>query len=768
MYKIQQKLQHILTINYTESEKAENVQKHKSLHDLGIQFLKRSFQSKEKEFENRVLACECFNRIVSSVDCKEYLLIDAQPFVTKDTLLNSAMNLGNYLKTIGEEFIQTKVSELHKNNATRENKIPLELSDMDKLIFDKALMTFINILQVDFENVDAIKQIVSIYTQLTYMNQENKEIALRHLNDALLFDPVNPIIHYNLGHMYQRINQLEKSIVHYKLSIQLNKLSDEQDTKQLDINNFNGIASIYRSIKRWPESLHYLLKAHKIDTEDPDINNQLGVVYTELRNTNIAEKHYRLAIQHHKKTFVSTDPTFLLSEIYLNYGHMHSYNGDNMKSIECYNQSLKIVNNFVLPYQNKMMNLCYVFNELPEDDKLYITRQHKLINKLYVKNPNPYIFDTNYYNTRKINVAIISGDFCNHPVSFFISTYLKNFDHTKFNVTCYSESIIDTTLFNKNLQFKLIKNMSQKVASELIYNDQIHILLDLAGNTSNNRLDVFAYKPAPIQISYIGYAFSTGLEEMDFRIVDNITDGDLSISQKFYTEKLIALPDAFMCYDYHGSDERQNKLPNITETPRLKNHGELIIGCFNRVNKITNTVIVEFNKILLAHNNVKMLFKTKSLINLKIREEFVKKFDKKVRNRLIIIPCTLTHNLHLDTYNQVDIAIDTWPYSGTTTSCEALMMGCGVLSLYDSKYQLHSQNVTCSILRNSDLDFYVCNNTQEIIDKIKILLDNPKDFWKTLKIDVRNKFLNGKFTNKNLYMKNIQKLFTDLYNKHKV
>lgn len=760
------KIINITSKNMSKEEKIDTIKNHKKLYKLA-----QELTSKNLEIGNIVLACECYNKIVGSLDTTEFLLLDAKPEIPRDIFLNSLMQLGNFLKTIVEQLINIKMTELNKNNATRTSNINLSLNDFEQLIFNKSLNAFITILHIDFENSDAIKQITSIYTYLTYLSQNNYEAALKYLNEALMFSPSNPVINYNLGHIYQRMNQLEKSIIHYKLSIELNKLSNEdQITKtRLDINNLNGIASIYRNIKKWPESLHYILRAHGILPEDPDINNQLGVVYTEMRCTELGEKHYLLAIEHYQKTFVSTDTTFLLAEVFLNKGHLHSYNGDNNKSIECYNESLKVVPTFNLPFQNKLMNLCYIFNDLPDDNKMYITDQHKMINKLLAKNPKPYIFDKNYFNTPKINVGIVSGDFANHPVSFFISTFLKNFDHTKFNVTCYSECIIQVENYNKNLNFKIIKNMSQENASNLIYKDQIHILLDLAGHTSQNRLDIFSFKPSPISICYIGYPFTSGLNEIDYRITDSICDGDLSISQLFYTEKLIALPDAFMCYDYHDIDNmKENKLPDIIETPRLKNPKELIICCFNRVNKITDTVIVEFNKIMLACPNVKFLYKTKALINLNIRKEFLNKFDKKVQDRIIIIPCTLSHFSHLETYNQADIAIDTTPYSGTTTTCESLSMGCPVLSLYDSVTYFHAANVSCSILKNSNLDFYVCNSTEEIINKIKILEDKPIEFWKTQKQETRSKFLNGKFCDKTLYIKNIQTLFVDLFNKHRV
>jgi predicted O-linked N-acetylglucosamine transferase (SPINDLY family) len=765
-------LQEIISYNFSENEKLDNAKNYKSVYDKANQFLSQSINCKSfiKETENRILACQQYNKIAGAVEITEYLLLDAKPRIPRNIFIDSLLNLGNYLKTIAEGMIIQKKLELDKNNATRTDNKPLVLTQFEYNLFNRALNIFITILQVEFEHKDAITQIVSVYTQLTYFSQSNYEMCLKHLNDALLFSPENPTLHYNLGHIYQRLNKLELSLIHYKLSIKLTSSETEVD-KRLMINNYNGIASIYRGIKKWPESLHFLLKAFKLDKEDPDINNQLGVVYTEMRRTDLAEVHYKLAITFYKKTFVSTDPTFLLSEVYLNYGHMHSYNGDNEKSIEAYNQALKIVPRFALPFQNKIMNLSYIFDQL--EDKMYITQQHKQINKLYAKNPNPYKFSSDFFKTNdgKINIGIISGDFVDHPVSFFISTFLKNFDTKRFNVTCYSECLIDTGLFNSNLNFKFIKNMSQENAANLIYNDRIHILFDLAGHTAFNRMDVFSYKPSPIQITYIGYPFSTGLNEMDYRITDSICDNYV-VSQPYYSEKLLFMKNCFLCYDprvIKRTDKNQMSsfvFPKMTLNPFVSNK-YITIGCYNRINKITDSMISVFNKILRTNKKVRFVFKTKALINKNISKKFLDKFDKDVVKRIKILDCTLSHEQHLETYNEVDIAIDTFPYSGTTTSCEALMMGVPVFSVYDSEFYFHPQNVTCSILKNSDMEYYVCQNINEMIDKIKELEDKSLEFWKELKIKTREQFLNGKVCNKNDYMKNLEDMFLELFNKHK-
>ncbi len=718
-------------------------------------------------------AIELLSQLTENLDVRDYLLIDSNPEIPKNIFIDSNFTLG----TLYKSYVETKIqrdTELLKKNSLNRSQGKIVLSDENIKLFKKGISNFNNILRVNFEDPMALKQIVSIYTQLCFFSQDNILNCLQYMQEALLYCPNNETIHYNLGYIYQKINKLELSIIHYKISLSLadaKSRSENEDNKEemrrLKLNSLNGISCIFRSIKQWPEALYYLQLAEKLDSSDPDIQNQLGVVYTEMRRTDLAEIAYNKGIKNYKKSFISTDTQFLLAELYLNLGHMHAYNGDNNKSVENYNKSLQICPKFVLPFQNKLMNLSYLFDELQE--KIYITDQHKLVNKLYKKGGGIYKFNEAFFKNgdndsdkQKINIGIISGDFVDHPVSFFISTFLKRFSADKFNVTCYSECIIDTKRFNEQLKFKTIKNFSAEQASDMIFNDKIHILFDLAGHTAFNRLDIFAMKPSPIQITYIGYPFSTGLDEMDYRITDNICDGDFSVSQQFYTEKLISLKNCFLCYDPNVKE-----LHELASLPMVTNDW-ITIGCFNRLNKITDSVIKLFNTIMLRFEKIRFVFKTKALINKSIQKTFLNKFDKKVRSRITILDCTISHDSHLMTYNLVDFAIDTFPYSGTTTTCESLYMGVPVFSLYDSEYFFHAQNVTCSILKNSYLNYYVFNNTDELLEKISELYTKDKSTLINLKKETRDKFLNSKVCNQTEYIQNFEDLLKDLFSKHKV
>jgi len=745
-------------------DKHDILKNYRSILNQSNEYISKSIETNDINIiqNYREQAINLLSKFTKCLDIRDYLLIDCNPEIPKSIFIESNFTLGTLYKSFVETKIQKDIELLRKNSINRSNEKVL-LSKENVGLFRKGIEHFNIILKVNFEDPLALKQIVSIYTQLCFFAQDNLLDCLQYMQEALLYCPNNETIHYNLGFIYQKLNKLELSIIHYKISYSLadihtNKPELKEEVQRLKLNALNGISCIYRSIKQWPEALYFLQLAEKLDNLDPDIQNQLGIVYTEMRRTDLAEISYNKAIKNYKKSFISTDHTFFLAEVYLNLGHMHAYNGDNNKSVENYNKSLKICPKFSMPFQNKIMNLSYLFDEL--EDKMYIYNQHKLVNKLYKKGNGIYKFNKNFFETNKINIGIISGDFVEHPVSFFISTFLKKFDNNKFNVTCYSECIIDTKMFNDNLKFKTIKNMSAEQASSIIYNDKIHILFDLAGHTAFNRLDVFAMKPSPIQITYIGYPYSTGLDEMDYRITDNVCDGDFSISQKFYTEKLLSLKNCFLCYDPNVKE-----LHRLEELPMIKNKW-ITIGCFNRVNKITDSVISLFNKIMLKYENVRFIFKTKALINKSIQKTFTNKFDKKVRSRIIILDCTISHSDHLLMYNKLDVAIDTFPYSGTTTTCESLYMGVPVFSLYDSEYFFHAQNVTCSILKNSDLDYYIFNNTDELLQKIGELHNKDISELVNLKNETRNKFLNGKVCNQTEYINNLEKLLTDLYNKH--
>lgn len=688
---------------------------------------------RQKKFEQ---AIGFFKQITESIDIVNYLLIGRKNEIPKTTVIETFYNTGVCYKEWAESQIGKGVS-----------------FETIETLFLQGIENFRSVLGITTIHPNSAENIISSICTLCTLQNDNINYCIAKLQDALFYDPGSPVVHYNLGFMFQRANRLEGSIIHYRLAIRLIDGSAQvtEQSKLLKLNCYYGISCVYRSIKQWPEALYYSLQGARDFPNDPDINNQLGVIYTEMRRTDLAENCYRIAIAHYRDCRIThvSNAQGLLSDLYLNYGQMHSYNGDTEGSIECYNKSLECNPKALLAFQNKIMNLNYISDRLP--DHIWIRKQHQLINKLLVPRKCKLVND----NQQPIHIGFVSGDWVDHPVSFFIRGILENLNRDKFKIFCYSETVIDTSKFPRDITFTVIKNKTPQEVFDLINGKHgVHILYDLSGHTAANRLDIFAYRCAPIQVEYLGYPNTTGLQNMDYRLTDQITD-PTGLVEDYYTERLIRMPRCFL--NYSVNKDTLSELILTDTQPKLRN-GRITFGCFNRLNKISPGVIDSWNAILETLPDAIIRFKTKALLNKKVIKTFLDKFKVTVRDRIDIIECTTNHQKHLLTYNDVDIALDTFPYSGTTTSCEALLMGVPVLTIRDSIAHFHAQNVTCSILENCNQDYYIANSINELVNKCKELNNQSDSFWKNLKRETRDSFLNGYICDSKQFAKDFEEV----------
>jgi predicted O-linked N-acetylglucosamine transferase (SPINDLY family) len=208
----------------------------------------------------------------------------------------------------------------------------------------------------------------------------------------------------------------------------------------------------------------------------------------------------------------------------------------------------------------------------------------------------------------------------------------------------------------------------------MIRADGIDILVDLSGHTAGNRQAMFALKPAPVQVSYLGDTMTTGLAAMDYKMTDaHITPPD---TKEGFTEILATLPDSFACY-YPLPDS-----PAIGPLSALAT-GRITFGCFNNLAKVTPSVIALWSAVLHAVPGSRLMLKTKALNDTATCERVVEKFAACdiARDRLVLRGHVAGMGDHLATYNEIDVALDTFPYGGGTTTIEALWMGVPVISL---------------------------------------------------------------------------------------
>ncbi|KAJ3065663.1 hypothetical protein HDU98_010956 [Podochytrium sp. JEL0797] len=652
------------------------------------------------------------------------------------------------IRTVGINVARTSLEPNHKNT------------------LQTAIGALRIVLNLDPFHAEAAELIKISYIYLTMFNSDVQE-NLTLLNQVTLFSPCDYQLQYNLGFLHQRVNHFEEALSHYKLSLGIIELELHQQPARtpdqqkgltdFKIKNLNGLGGIYFSIQDRELATVYFKKALEIAPTDPDIHNQLGVVNTELRFTDEAVFHYMEAIKYASKASISTDKEMLLASIYMNMGLAKCYECDFTGAIECYNKALKYKPRLSLAYQNKLLDLNYISHLI--EDPMYISKLHKNINKVYEKvvttTPKGYKRKS---KGQKLVLGFVSGDFICHPVSFFISSLLKNLDPLKFDLFCYSVKVTKLDELFPECTWRCVKNVNAPDFAKQIRDDAVDILFDLSAHTGDNRLDTFVLKPAPIQISYCGYPGTSGIKSMDYHITDKVADS--VESEKYYSEKLVYMSKCFLCYT---PTVPLSSLPPIrSDCPDF-----ITFGSFNRFNKINKNLISVWERILVAIPTARLVMKTKEFLTPKILDFFKSCFtDPLAYARVDILPYSDTYLDHLNDYNKIDVALDSFPYSGTTTSCEALLMGCPVLTLFDSVRHYHAQNVTSSLMIHSDLKEYVTDSQDAYIAKA-IELSKTVPGSKDLKMRIRNTFVHGPVCNAPQFAREFGDKLLEVYANHK-
>jgi predicted O-linked N-acetylglucosamine transferase (SPINDLY family) len=320
---------------------------------------------------------------------------------------------------------------------------------------------------------------------------------------------------------------------------------------------------------------------------------------------------------------------------------------------------------------------------------------------------------------RPLRVGYISGDFCSHSVAYFFEPLLEAHDPAVVETWGYGnvphqDSVTDRLKARFN-HYRNICGVPDEQVVRWILADGIDILVDLSGHTGENRLGVLARKPAPIQVSFLGYPDTTGMEQVDYRFTDRWADRPEA--QVFYSERLVFLDTGFNCY------APPEFAPGIQELPAL-NNGYLTFGSFNNSTKINDKTVRLWCRVLQALPDAQLLLKFGGGDDAGVQKTFRDRFkDRGVDPQRIRLQGRLPVMEHLKLYHQVDVALDTFPFHGTTTTCEALWMGVPVLSLLG---QHHVSRVALSLLSRLGLEIFTASSETELVDKAVSFAGQPE------------------------------------------
>ena len=348
--------------------------------------------------------------------------------------------------------------------------------------------------------------------------------------------------------------------------------------------------------------------------------------------------------------------------------------------------------------------------------------------------PETACHNNNPQPDRRLRIGYVSPDFRDHSVSFFFEPILQNHNRDAFEIFCYSNvanpDFVTARLQGLSDHWRHCRGVADAELAQMITDDGIDILVDLAGHSADNRLPLFARRPAPLQASYLGYPNTTGMQRIQYLLTDRYCDPEPEMDS-FYSERLLRLPKAFFNYQPPVGS------PDVTAAPVLKN-GYITFASFNNLAKIGAQVVALWAEVLKAVPGARLILQCRSLNDSPTRAHYQELFaSHAVDIARIQFSTAQDFDAYLAGHSDVDIILDTFPWNGHTVSCHALWMGVPVITLAGNR---HVSRMGVSILANLALDYCIADSETTFVAAAAELARNPEQL-NALRQGLRNRML---------------------------
>ncbi|HEX3729332.1 MAG TPA: tetratricopeptide repeat protein [Opitutaceae bacterium] len=328
----------------------------------------------------------------------------------------------------------------------------------------------------------------------------------------------------------------------------------------------------------------------------------------------------------------------------------------------------------------------------------------------------------NFEPERRLRIGYVSPDFVNHAVAYFFEPALAARDRKRFEVTCYSDARVPDAVTERlraqSDRWRDLAGRSDEEAAALMRADGIDLLVDLAGHTARHRLLTFARRPAPVQVSWLGYPNTTGLAAIDYRLTEAVCDPP-GVTDAWHSEKLLRLPGPFSCY------RPPAEAPPVAPLPAAAS-GRITFGCFNHAAKLVPAVVQLWAEVLGWVPGSRLLLRSHGWSDPETAVAMLARFAEHGigPERIELDGSRLSLAAHLESYRRVDIALDPFPYNGTTTTCEALWMGVPVVALVGGT---HRARVGASLLTHLGSPEWIAANPAGYVAICRSLAGAPAD-----------------------------------------
>lgn len=526
---------------------------------------------------------------------------------------------------------------------------------------------------------------------LTMRKRHQMDAALLYFQNALSIRPKFAAAHINIGSVLQALGKNEAAAQSYQ--------------RALDINPDSAIAhsnhgSVLKSLGNFDQAEASCRRALEIDPQLAEAHNNLGVIFS--RTNRLAE-----SIESFERA-IETKGDY--ANAYANLGGVLKDIGRLAEASETLHRALAIDPDSVLAHNNLLFTHNYMA-DLPAGQLL---ADAKRFGEVAARLAQPR---TQWQNPpdpqRVLRIGFVSGDLSGHPVGFFLEGVLaaltshpegglELFAYPTFN--CDDETSARLRACCKGWHSAV--GLSDEALAQLITEDRIDILIDLSGHTAHNRLTMFAWKPAPVQVSWLGYFATTGLEAIDYFVADPWT---LPPDQEaHFSEQIWRLPETRLCFTAPAEDVAVGPLPALA-------NGYVTFGSFNNLSKMNAAVVALWAEVLNAVPDSRLFLKYQQLGEASVRQNTRDRFAAHgIKPERLILENYVPRSSYLAAYQRIDIALDPFPFPGGTTTAEALWMGIPVLTLAGERF-LSRQGV--GLLMNAGLSEWITADARDYLSR---------------------------------------------------
>ncbi len=601
----------------------------------------------------------------------------------RDAMLHNS--LGNAYKEIGqfEDAIASynKVLKMEPGYAGAYNNLGVALKDSGHVA--RAEESFQQALKLQPEFAGAHHNLASL------LGEQGKyaEAALS-CRRALELGYNDPEAYNVLGVALRWLGQLDEAISNYRRALELNPGFPEA---------YNNLGVALMEMGSLQDAIECYRKAIELKSDYVEAHNNLGIALKEIGQLDAAVTSCQRALE--------LKPDY--AEAYNNLGNNLMEWGLLDEALTNYRKVLELKPDFL----EARSNLLFALNSSDAHPSAYLEEVRKYGRNVAAKAEPPFASWHCADAPQRIKVGIVSGDLRKHPVGYFLESILAQFKNGRIELLAYPTTSRSDELSTRIKPFfsawKPLAGLSDQAAADMIHDDGIHVLLDLSGHTGHNRLPVFGWRPAPVQATWLGYLNSTGIQAMDYIIADPwaIPQGE----ESQFTETPWRLPETYICFSQPEVAVEVGSLP-------AQRNGYVTFGSFNNLRKVNDRVVACWARVLHAVPGSKLYFKAKVLNSPGVREKLVSRFSNQGidEERLQMAGTFPSREDHFRAYQQVDIALDPFPYPGITTTVEGLWMAVPTMAMKGDRFLSHQGE---TILHNAGLPEWIAEDEDDYVNK---------------------------------------------------